>query len=250
MRWSISASPAKPASSAARATSVSQASGSSPHGKRDTCRTDRRPRLEVRSALGRGAAAGIDGAAISSAATSTTRSHPSASSRGRTSRTERSCAGEHRCRDRPVAGGVAAAALGVRGVEHDGDRRQPALAGRVEPGAPLRRVEPEGVDHRGQATTEPCGDDGLEDGERVGRGVEVVRPAAHDAAQGVGGDDLLGAVVGRGPGRLPGPRGADEHHEGRVGESHAPSLAYLRGPSSPARRAARRRRRTPRRRRT
>ena len=58
------------------------------------------------------------------------------------------------------------------------------------------------------------------------------------------------AVAGRGPGRLPGPRGADEHHERRVGESHAPSLAYLRGPSSPARRAARRRRRTPRRRRT
>ena len=47
MRWSISASPAKPASSAARATPRSQASGSSPHGNRETWSTTFSP-CEVR----------------------------------------------------------------------------------------------------------------------------------------------------------------------------------------------------------
>ena len=52
IRWSISARPAKPASSAARATSPSQASGSSPHGNRETWSTSRSPWLVVRSAAG------------------------------------------------------------------------------------------------------------------------------------------------------------------------------------------------------
>ena len=253
MRWSISASPAKPASSAARATSVSQASGSSPHGKRDTCRTDRRPRLEVRSRavrVGRGAGAGR------ASARRPQRPRPRGPSprrpaAGRTSRTERSC---------PASAGAGTgrsrAALRRR-HSASGVSRRTATAGSPAARAaapsqalPLRRVETEGVHDRGQAAAEPGGDDRLEDGERVGRGVEVVRAAAQDAAQGVGGDDLLVAVAGGRPRRLAGPRGADEHHEGRVGESHPPSLAYVRGPSSPARRAAGRRRRTPRRRRT
>ena len=92
IRWSISARPAKPDSSAARAMPVSQASGSSPHGKRDTWRTARRPRLEVRSvAVLLAGASGAGSAVVASATTGTTRSQPSASRVGRTSRTDRSC---------------------------------------------------------------------------------------------------------------------------------------------------------------
>ena len=61
IRWSIRASPAKPASSAARATSPSHASGSSPHGNRETWSTIRSPRLLVRSSAGAGAGAGGSG---------------------------------------------------------------------------------------------------------------------------------------------------------------------------------------------
>ena len=122
-----------------------------------------------------------------------TRSQPSAAERrGRRSRRRRSCPASTGGRHRPVARGVAAAALGVRGVEHDGDRRQPGRAGRVAasraPASASRpRVSTTVVSPRpSRAATIRS-----RSGERVGRGVEVVRAAADDAAQGVGGDDLL-----------------------------------------------------------
>ena len=63
-------------------------------------------------------------------------------------------------------------------------------------------VEPQGVDDRGEAAPEPRRDHLLEDVEGVVGGVEVVRSAADDAAEGVGRDDLLAAVALGGPGRL------------------------------------------------
>ena len=126
--------------------------------------------------------------------------------------------------DRPVALGVAGPAHLVGGVEQHDDGRQAGRPGLREPAAPAAGIEPEGVDDGGQAAAEPGGDDGLEHGERVGGGVEVVRSAAHDGTQGVGGDDLLGAVALRRPGRLPRGGGTDQHDECRVGERHAGSL--------------------------
>ena len=89
IRWSITASPANPASSAAPATSPSQRRGSSPHGNRDTWSTIRRPRLDVRSSpAGAGTGRRRLGRGRSSlSATATTRSQPSSSSSGRRSRT-------------------------------------------------------------------------------------------------------------------------------------------------------------------
>ena len=51
-----------------------------------------------------------------------------------------------------------------------------------------------------------------------------MRSAAHDGAQGVGRDDLLGAVALHRPGRLPRGGGTDQHDECRVGERHGRSL--------------------------
>ena len=54
--------------------------------------------------------------------------------------------GEDRCRNGPVAAGVATPALVAGRVEQYGDRRQPGCAGRVAPGDPAVGVQAEGVD--------------------------------------------------------------------------------------------------------
>ena len=103
--------------------------------------------------------------------------------------------------------GVAAPALVAGRVEQDGDRRQPGCA-RPRRASAIRRVgvQAEGVDDGGQPAAEPGGDDAFEQVEGVGRGVEVVRAAADDAAQVVGGHDLRAAVARGGPGGLARPR--------------------------------------------
>ncbi len=195
IRWSISASPANPASSAARATSRSQASGSSPHGNRETCSTTSTPVDAVRSppagtapAVGAG---GVEEPGDGSAVTGTTRSHPSSATSSATARARASwpastVAGSGRSRAalrrRHSSSGVS------RQHQHRGQARRPR--GREPPAAP-GGVEAEGVDHGRQPPAQPGRDDRLEQGERVGGRVQVVGPAAHDTAQGVGRDDLL-----------------------------------------------------------
>ena len=90
IRWSISASPPKPASSAASAIDRSHPAGSSPHGKRDSCSTISNPCDEMRSSDAGGAIPGVGSSvAAASGATTWTRSHPSASISPRTSRNRR-----------------------------------------------------------------------------------------------------------------------------------------------------------------
>ena len=128
-------------------------------------------------------------------------------------------AGEDRRRDRPVAGSVAAPALGLRGGQQHGHGRQPGGPTCGQPGQPASGIGAEGVDHRAQAASQPGGHDRLQEGERVRRGVQVVRAAADHAAQRVGGDDLLAAVAPLGPGGLARAGGADEDDERGVGEA-------------------------------
>ena len=226
-RWSMRASPANPAASAASAISRSQPIGSSPHGKRDTWRRTSTPVEDVRSGRSAavGVAAGRSGTAASSSSGSTwrTTSHPSSATSAATARALRSWPA------RAGAGtGTSRSALRRRHRSSGVSRRtttagQPCGTGEAEPPSSAVDVEAEGVDDRRQPSPEARRDDGLEEGEGVGRGVEVVRAAPDDAAQGVRADDLLGAVPLR-PRRLPRARGADEHHECRVGERHGGSL--------------------------
>ncbi len=92
MRWSITASPANPASSAASAIERSQPPGSSPHGKRETWIITASPCDERRSSVGAAAGAGVSAAAGESGTTTWTRSQPSSSSSLRTSPNRLSCA--------------------------------------------------------------------------------------------------------------------------------------------------------------
>ncbi len=230
-RWSISASPCSPAASAAAATSTSQPAGSSPHGNRDSWSTSRGPSA-ARSAVRTGAGSGALTAASS---TTCTTSQPSAATSATTSRTRASCrasagAGTGRSRralrSRHTAAGVS--------TQHE-DGRHGVGAGEVEQRAPARGVEPEGVDHRGQASSHPGGDHLVEHREGVVGGVEVGRAAADHPAQRVRRDDLDRPVPRRGPVRLAGARGAHQDDERRVGEAvrslHAPILPAPRRPT-------------------
>ena len=92
IRWSISASPAKPASSAASAIDRSQPAGSSPQGNRASCRITASPCDERRSAdASTDASGGASGAVGRSGVTTWTRSHPSSSTSARASLKRRSC---------------------------------------------------------------------------------------------------------------------------------------------------------------
>ena len=176
------------------------------------------------------AAAGAGGASATgprSSATRSTQVPPLVGELGRDLAATGELPGQGPRRDRPVALGVAGPAHLVGCVEQDRHGRQAGRPGLREPAATPAGIEPEGVDDGGQATAEPGGDDGLEHRERVGGGVEVVRSAAHDRTQGVGGDDLVGAVVLRRPGRLARGGGTDEHDECRVGERHGGQSAPM-----------------------
>src|SRR5580704_13864178 len=83
---------------------------------------------------------------------------------------------------------------------------------------PLLRAKAQRVHHRGQAAAQPGRHDVVEQGERVGRRVQVVLTAADYRAQPVGGDHLVRAVVLRGPDRLPRPGRPDQHHQCGIGK--------------------------------
>ena len=219
MRWSISARPAKPAASAASATSRSQVAGSSPHGKRETWSTTSTP-MDVRRSVaaagtgagGGGTASAVDGHRVDDV--------PALVRQGGLDVPHRpQLPGQHRRRDRPVASGVAATALGLRGGQQHRHGRQPGGPARGQPGQPPGGIGAEGVHHRAQPAAQPGGHDRLQQGERVRRGVQVVRAAADHAAQRVGGDDLLAAVALLGPGGLARAGGADEDDQRGVGEA-------------------------------
>ena len=135
IRWSMRARPEKPASSAAVATSVTQASGSSPQGNRLRWRTTFRPCEVRRSSVGAGAGPrpGVGGAG-SPAVTVCTRSQPSSASRTTCSRCRLSCAA------RTGAGtGTSRAAFRLRQVA-SGVSRTTATAG--SPAARARASQP------------------------------------------------------------------------------------------------------------
>ena len=140
MRWSITDRPAKPASSAARATPVSQASGSSPHGNRLTWRTTFSP-CEVRPLRrARRPAAGAPARRRRLVRAHGVHDVPALGSRPGDERpVPLELTGQRGRGHRPVPRGVAAPALGVRGVHHDGHGGQPDLAG---PGQPARVAGP------------------------------------------------------------------------------------------------------------
>ena len=229
MRWSITDSPAKPASSAARATPVSQASGSSPHGNRLTWSTTFSP-CDVRRSSPAGAVSGATARSGGSSARTGVHHVPALELELRHQcAVPLELAGQGGRRHRPVPGGVAAAALGVRRVHHHDHGGQPDLPGPRQPAPPPVLVGAEGVDDGGQPATGAGGHDALEQVEGVSGRVEVVRPAADDAAQGVGGDDLVAAVAALRPGGLPRARRAHEDDERRVGKRHTPTMAEPRG---------------------
>ena len=220
MRWSITDSPAKPASSAARATPVSQASGSSPQGNRLTWSTTLRP-CDVRRSSPAGAVSGATArSAGSSARTVCTTSQPSSSSCGTTARCRlswptRADAGTGRSRAelrrRHSASGVSITTATAGSPTSRARASQRRRRSSSVPSVSMTVVSP-----RPRAG----GHHTLQQVERVRGRVEVVRAAADHAAQGVGGDDLVVAVAALRPRGLPRARRADEDDERRVGKRH------------------------------
>ena len=231
IRWSISARPAKPDSSAAFATSRSQPAGSSPQGKRETCRTTSSPVWLLSASRGAGCSAAVGSAASASPPSTTvwTWSQLSLVKVVGHGAERLDLLGQHPGRDRPVTGSVAPAAQRRRGVERDHDRWQSGRARLRELLAPAYDVETQRVDDRRQSAAQPAGDDLVEQRERIRGRVEVVTAAADDRAQVVGGHDLGRAVALLRPRRLAGTRRPDEHDEGRVRKvrrrDHGGSLA-------------------------
>ena len=196
-------SPAKPTSAAA-----GRCRGSQPPGvrrPREGAAAWRNTPSSSRPSVGGAAAVVRGGSGAGVSVTTWTRSQPSPSSSPTTVRIRRSCGGEHRGRDRPVALGVAGAAYRRGGVQHHGDRREPGGPGHREVCRSSRRVEAQGVDDDGQPAAGPRGDDPVQQVERVHRRVEVRRAAADHLAQRVGGHDLRGAVARRAQWDLPDP---------------------------------------------
>ncbi len=155
-----------------------------------------------------------------------TTSQPSVSSSSATRPHPLELAGQRRGGDGPVARGVAAAALGVGGREDRDHGRQSGLARGGQPAVRRSASSPRVSTTVVRPRPSRAATIGLQQGERVGGGVEVVRPAADHAAQRVGGDDLLAAVARprprwtcpsrrRRPGR-PGPGRAAARSLGRL----------------------------------
>ena len=197
IRWSITASPANPASSAASATSRSHPSGSSPQGNRDTCSSTSTPVDAVRSPAtartrcwhgGRRWHTGATGAGSDPSTTGTTRSHPSCAISPATARRRASCPARTRAgsgrsraalRRRHTSSGVSSSTTTAGSADRPRARQPARAAGRGRTRGCRRPSS--GLGPSRAATI------GLEHGERVGGGVEVVRAAAHEATQGVGG---------------------------------------------------------------
>ena len=222
MRWSITDSPANPASSAARATPVSQAKRIlAPREPADLehhlepLRRAAAPRRPGRSPGRR--------ARLSAGSSDADRVHdvPALELQLRDQcAVPLELAGQGRRRHRPVPGGVAAPALGIRRVHHHGHGGQPDLSRPGQPAPAPVLVGAEGVDDGGQPAAGAGGHHALEQVEGVRGRVEVVRPAADHPAQGVGGHDLVAAVAALRPRGLPRAGRADEDDERRVGKRH------------------------------
>ena len=219
MRWSITASPAKPASSAARAIDRSQAPGSSPHGNRDSCSTTASPCEERRSAVGAAAESGVSATTGESGRTTWTTSQPSASSSARTSPKRLSCVA------RAVAGTTYARSALRRRHSSGGVSITTATAGSPAARAalqPARAVGPgrgRGCRRRWSARGESRA---ATTRSRISKASSVAArscgSAADDAAEVVGRDDLRSAVVGPGEMRLARPRGSDQDQECGIGQ--------------------------------
>ena len=230
MRWSITDSPAKPASSAARATPVSQASGSSPHGNRLTWSTTLSP-CDVRRSSPAGAVLGRDRAVIGAArprGTVCTTSQPSQLELRDQRAVPLELAGQGRRRHRPVPGGVAAPALGVRGVHHHGHGGQPDLAGPGQPAPAPVLVGAEGVDDGGQPATRCARRRRARAGRRRPRWRRgrAARCRPRRAARRRRRSRRGGSGASR-PRGLPRAGRADEDDERRVGKRHTPTMAEL-----------------------
>ena len=141
---------------------------------------------------------------------------------------------QHRGRHRHTARSVPAAALRRIGVEEHGDGGRAAAPGERQVATAPRRVQAQRVHHGGQAAAQPGRDYLVEQGESVGRRIQVVLAAAHQCAQPVRRDHLVRTVMLRRPGRLPGPGHPDQHNQRRIGQrhrrpwfprTHSPSLA-------------------------
>ena len=124
-------------------------------------------------------------------------------------------------------GAVAGAALGRRGVERDGDARQPVPAGRGEPAAPALGVQAERVDHGGEPARQPLADDVVEQGERVGARGDVVLAGADERAQAVAGHDRVR------PGSWPPPRWTCRRRPGPRARPRTGQAGDARGSVSP-----------------
>ena len=223
MRWSISASPEKPARSAALATSVSQASGSSPQGNRLSWRTTFSP-WEVRRSLRRGScdSPGPRPGCIALAGRSRCARRPSPRRRAgpRARRCRLSCpartgagTGPSRAalRRRQAASGVSSTTATA------GSPASPRLR---QPAEPSSGVGAERVDDGGQAAPQPGGRRSSPAGRtrrrrRPGRAGRCrPRRAARPRRR------PRGAVAPRRPGRLAGARRPDQDDQGGVGQRH------------------------------
>ena len=226
MRWSITDSPAKPASSAARATPLSQASGilaprEPAHLEHHLEPLRRAPLLPDQGRLRRRRLA----RPARPRGHVCTTSQPSSSSCGTSARCRLSWAAsvgagtgrsraELRRRHSPSGVSITTTTAG-----------SPTSRAR----ASQRRRRSSSVPRVSTTVVRPAtgagGHHALEQVEGVAGGVEVVRPAADHAAERVGGDDLVAAVAVVRPRGLSRAGRADQDDERRVGKCHPPTMA-------------------------
>ena len=167
---------------------------------------------------GRSRESGVSATTGESGRTTWTRSQPSASSSARTSREALELRGQGGGRDDVRAVGVAAARLLGRGVDHDGDRRQPGGSRRLEPGRGDARGRGRGCRRRwsarGRAGRRRCARGSRRPRRwRRGRALRCRRRRG-------GRRTTRSPGRGSGPGRmrLARPRGSDEDQECGIGQ--------------------------------
>jgi len=116
-------------------------------------------------------------------------------------------------RNRTIALPITPAADILVGIEADRHRSKPRSSGEIHRGAPAYRIQTQRVDHGGQATPDPGGHDGIQDGKGVAGGIQIALAGADDGTQCIRGDDLGCREALPGPGGLPGTGRADEHDQ-------------------------------------
>ena len=222
IRWSISASPAKPASSAAQRRSPRSQAGRvlAPREARDL-QHDLEPCDGRGSPVGR--RRGLRGVGAAARArrgrrTVRRRSQPSSSRLRGPSRNARSWSVEHRRRHGPVARRRCGAGTPRPGCRRRRRRRAARRPGAVQPARAPSGVQAERVHDGGQPAAEPGGDDRVEQGEGVGRRVQVVRGRCRPRRAGRRRRRPRRGGSARRPHGLARPRGADEDHERGIGQ--------------------------------